>query len=113
MEVVKAIKLDEAIVMLRNWISGHCSFSKQVYEYIFNKLLLLKTEMSFENDLILIIWFYENHLRTKAFIRPENKWNRQKASILIKLAQLVSEKKFDLRTTYYDVYEKGKWYIVT
>jgi hypothetical protein len=62
MEVIRAIKLDEAIEMLRKWISRHSAYSKQIYESIFRKLLQIKIEKPLENDLELIIWFYETHL---------------------------------------------------
>lgn len=110
MENSKPIKLNAAIILLRNWISRNCAFTKRVYEYIFNKLLILKGERPEENDLTLIIWFYEGHLGYRAFLRPENKWKRQKAGILIKLAFLVTGKRFISHTSYFDVSEWEKWY---
>lgn len=106
----KPIKLEAAIILLRNWIIRNCAFTKWLYEYIFNKLLILKEERPEKKDLALIIWFYENHLGYKAFLRPENKWKQQKAGILIKLAFLVTGKGLVSRTFYFDVNEQEKWY---
>lgn len=110
MEDSKPIKLEAAIALLRNWISRNCAFTKWIYEYIFNKLLILKAKRPDEKDLALIIWFYENHLGYKAFLRPENKWARQKAGILVKLSFLVTGKGLIIKTSYFDVNEQEKWY---
>ena len=51
----KPIKLEEAIILLRIWISRNCVFTKWIYEYIFNRLLILKAERPEKKDLTLIL----------------------------------------------------------